>query len=275
MCSCTQQSLAVEMEATYILLFVLLAFRVASSNNNQPPAVRGCVVDDTHAIDSCCNLGYRYSTFGEVFFQPNVYTIKNFCGNCLSVHKGYCDTITDGGGWLVVQRRKDGSVDFDRDWVDYEDGFGSLTGEFWYGLSAIHCLTSRGQWELRIDYTFTNGTKGYVSYSNFRVGPATDQYRLTISGFDGVTTDLFYTITSNAYHSLNGWRFTTRDKDNDRWSNNCAVHLNYGGGGWWYNHCGVLYLNGQYNRSWNIQLNGHSHILPFIEIKIRLKNCTI
>ena len=127
----------------------------------------------------------------------------------------------------MIQRRKDGSVDFDRDWVDYEDGFGSLTGEFWYGLSAIHCLTSRGQWELRIDYTFTNGTKGYVSYSNFRVGPATDQYQLTISGFLGGTDDLFHTTTSV---SLNGWRFTTRDKDNDRWSNNCAMHNNIGGG---------------------------------------------
>jgi len=55
-------------------------------------------------------------------------------------------------------------------------------------------MTSEGQWELRIDYTFPNGSKGYLSYSNFRVGPATKQYPLAISGFDGVnvTTDPFY-----------------------------------------------------------------------------------
>ena len=47
---------------------------------------------------------------------------------------GYCDTMTAGGGWLVIQRRKDGSEDFNRNWVEYEDGFGSLTGEFWYGF---------------------------------------------------------------------------------------------------------------------------------------------
>jgi len=45
-----------------------------------------------------------------------------------------CDAITAGGGWLVVLRRQDGSADFDRDWVDYENDFGCLTGEFWYGL---------------------------------------------------------------------------------------------------------------------------------------------
>jgi len=35
-----------------------------------------------------------------------------------------------GGGWLVVQRRQDGTEDFNRTWFEYEDGFGKLTGEF-------------------------------------------------------------------------------------------------------------------------------------------------
>ena len=120
-----------------------------------------------------------------------VYNIIDFCGDSDSIAEAYCDATTDGGGWLVIQRRKDGSVDFNRDWVDYEEGFGELTGELWYGLRPIHCLTNQGQWELRIDYNFANGTRRYLHYKNFKVGPPSSQYQLTISGYSGYTTDPF------------------------------------------------------------------------------------
>ena len=43
----------------------------------------------------------------------------------------YCDQKTLGGGYVLIQRRKDGSVDFFRDWNDYKNGFGNFGGEFW------------------------------------------------------------------------------------------------------------------------------------------------
>ena len=106
--------------------------------------------------------------------------------------------------------KNSGSENFYRNWNDYEMGFGSLTGELWYGLRALHCLTSRGNWELRIDFTFSNGTKSFMHYNHFRVGPPTDKYRLSISGFTGITpTDPFSTVP------LNGQPFSTLDRDND------------------------------------------------------------
>ena len=205
---------------------------------------------------------------------PQEYTnIIDFCQQGTTV-QGYCDTLTDGGGWLVIQRRKDDSENFHRFWWEYEMGFGSLTGGFWFGLNALHCLTSQGQWELRVDLKLTNGTIIYLPYNKFAVGPATEQYPLTISGFTGYTTDPFnsHRAPTNDVTALNTMKFTTRDQDNDRRSVNCAIPGNRGG--WWYNSCTYIHANSPYNYKYAVRLNGQWHSSPFIEIKIRPKNCT-
>ena len=232
-------------------------------------------------IENCCGLmkSEEYA-FGEITVavnKPKVYKLKNFCNkNCtIVIINGYCDTLTDGGGWLVVQRRTNGSENFHRNWNDYEKGFGSLTGELWYGLRALHCLTRRGKWELRIDFTFTNGTKSFMHYNHFRVGPATNNYRLSISGFIGITpTDPF---TS---YNISGQQFTTYDKDNDPWHRNCALN-GHGGesGGWWHNQCNNINLNYNYNLAGKgfgfMALAGKWYDLKFVEMKIRPVNCKI
>jgi len=101
-------------------------------------------------IDNCCCLGYNNNNYNVK--KSGVYTIGKFCG-VKSSTRVYCDTTSGGGGWTVIERRQDGSVDFtNRDWVEYEDGFGNLDGEFWLGLRSINCLTDFTNWELRIDY---------------------------------------------------------------------------------------------------------------------------
>ena len=52
--------------------------------------------------------------------------------NNLRIIQVYCDQNTkDGGGWTVIQRRRDGSVNFYRTWDDYRAGFGQLQNDFW------------------------------------------------------------------------------------------------------------------------------------------------
>ena len=38
----------------------------------------------------------------------------------------YCDMTN--GGWTIIQRRMDNSVDFYRGWADYRAGFGNMNG---------------------------------------------------------------------------------------------------------------------------------------------------
>ncbi|CAH2316459.1 Hypothetical predicted protein [Pelobates cultripes] len=75
------------------------------------------------------------------FFLSDWYTIYPDGETPLKV---LCDMHTDGGGWIVFQRRWDGSVDFFRDWKSYKNGFGSRLNEFWLGNDNIHILTSAG-----------------------------------------------------------------------------------------------------------------------------------
>ena len=166
----------------------------------------------------------------------------------------YCDMTTDGGGWTVFQRRMDGSINFYRYWTDYQQGFGNPSGEFWLGLDKIHHLTSSAT-QLRVDLRpRTGGSSTYAKYSSFSVGDSASKYILSVSGYSGTAGD------SLAYH--NGYRFTTRDQDNDVWGNNCAQH--WGGGAWWYRICWTSNLNGVYSSSF--YWGGY---LSFSEMKLR------
>ncbi|XP_053387608.1 ficolin-1-like [Mercenaria mercenaria] len=81
---------------------------------------------------------------------------------------------TDGGGWTVFQYRFNGSVDFYRNFSEYEEGFGNLKTEFWLGLRYIEELASKGRTDLRIDLEAPNGTTGFETFENFSLsaGPA-------------------------------------------------------------------------------------------------------
>ena len=227
--------------------------------------VHGQQTQNDHLINNCCQLGYGRFTFSRKTKPSGLYVIPNYCKDDHLETEAYCDTSNGGGGWLVVQRRQDGSVDFNRTWVEYEGGFGKLTSEFWYGLRALHCLTGQGGWEMRMDIKLTNGTNIFLQYEQFKVTSAKDKYKLTVGGFQGTTTDPM------AYH--NEMNFTTRDSDNDKSSGNCAVSFSSGSyDGWWHKGCWRVNPSNYYNhKEYGIYLNGNWEptMPPFIEMKIR------
>lgn len=147
----------------------------------------------------------------------------------------FCDQQTNGGGWIVLQRRLDGSVDFYRDWNSYKRGFGDLTSEFWLGNDNIHKITSKDS-QLLIELMDFDNLTAHALYDYFHVATETEKYAVQLAGFSGTAGD------SMLYH--NGMMFSTKDQDNDFHGGQfCAQTYT---GAWWYKGCHTSHLNGLY-----------------------------
>ncbi|XP_059175196.1 angiopoietin-related protein 7-like [Physella acuta] len=174
-----------------------------------------------------------------------------------------CDTKTDGGEWIVIQRRFKGDVNFSRNWSDYKNGFGSLDGDYWLGNDWISNLTQNGYSELRFDMKY-KGKSYYMVYSNVTVGSEADLYRIKFTYKTGNATD------NLSEH--NGMAFSTLDRDNDRWSDNCAERWK---GGWWYNACHNVDINGVWASKAEGEgiiwagITGYRDSLELVEMKLR------
>ncbi|XP_033890058.3 fibrinogen alpha chain-like [Acipenser ruthenus] len=166
----------------------------------------------------------------------------------------YCDQDTVLGGWVLVQQRMDGSVNFNRTWEEYKMGFGSTNeqgqGELWLGNKYIHLLTQKES-ILRVELEDWEGHSTDAEYL-VDVGPESEGYRLKVSKYSGDAGDALIKGEPGLGPFLShvDMKFSTYDKDNDKFEDNCAEMY---GGGWWYNNCqaanlnGVYYTGGQYD----------------------------
>ncbi|GFS10619.1 ficolin-1 [Elysia marginata] len=149
-----------------------------------------------------------------------------------------CDTHTDGGGWIVIQRRATGDVDFYKNWTAYRDGFGSVSGDFWIGNEVIYALTNQHPCELRIDFRI-DGQEKFAYYSSFRIENESNKYRLRLATYSGTVGE----ASKKGLSYSNNRPFSTFDQDNDDSSRNCAIVFS---GAWWYGDCHDANLNGNW-----------------------------
>ncbi|XP_035867687.1 LOW QUALITY PROTEIN: angiopoietin-2 [Phyllostomus discolor] len=150
--------------------------------------------------------------------------------------KAHCDMETAGGGWTVIQRREDGSVDFQRTWKEYKVGFGNPAGEYWLGNEFVSQLTSQRRHALRIRLADWEGGEAYALYEHFYLSGEDLNYRIHLRGLSG---------TAGKISSISqpGSDFSTKDADKDKCVCKCSQMLT---GGWWFDACGPSNLNGMY-----------------------------
>ena len=187
--------------------------------------------------------------------KSGFYTIRD---PCLIGHKlftssrltVYCDMETDGGGWIVIQRRNAsmGWVNFTRRLVDYESGFGDLDGEFWIGLKNIYELTNQQTMALRL--SVWNDSENAINWNYQHFAISNGRYAIiTLSGGSGngsggsgygafskggsstyyFNTYDYYTGQNNCgYNRQSGWWYYY-SRNRNTYSNNCGEYANLNG----------------------------------------------
>ncbi|KAM9831501.1 angiopoietin-related protein 4-like [Neosynchiropus ocellatus] len=207
--------------------------RVKSHRRRDEEAVLRALNDDKPGLSRSCHdfflRGERVS--GIYWIQPE--NSQPFIVLC---------EMTAEGGWTVIQKRLDGSQNFNQLWREYKNGFGTLTGElaarsgeFWLGLEKIHTLSNQGQSVLQVEVTDWTGQTQAARYS-VQVDGEEKKFALHLQpeSSSGIQT------------GSTGVLFSTPDRDNDLAAEvDCAQKLS---GGWWFTDCGASNLNGKYPR---------------------------
>ncbi|NWR21458.1 TENR protein, partial [Emberiza fucata] len=217
-----------------------------------------------------------FTTGGRVFANPQdcaqhlmngdtlsgIYTIS-INGDLSQRVPVYCDMTTDGGGWIVFQRRQNGLTDFFRKWADYRVGFGNLEDEFWLGLDNIHKITSQGRYELRID--MRDGQEAaYAYYDKFSIGDSRSLYKLRIGDYNGTsgTASLLARVLGNPCSLLAGKGL---GKSCDWLVQDCEGNLNVK------SHLSRAARQTPIGINW-YHWKGHEFSIPFVEMKMRPYN---
>uniref|UniRef100_A0A182QTA2 Fibrinogen C-terminal domain-containing protein n=1 Tax=Anopheles farauti TaxID=69004 RepID=A0A182QTA2_9DIPT len=117
-------------------------------------------------------------TYSGIYFVNPTPSLNN----SFEVYRDGSSNFGFGGNWTLFQRRFDGSVDFNRSWAEYRDGFGDLDGEHWLGLEKLKRLLDTERHELLVVLEDFDGVIAHARYDKFMIGNEAEGFKLKSLG---------------------------------------------------------------------------------------------
>ncbi|XP_046333355.2 fibrinogen-like protein 1 [Haliotis rufescens] len=224
-----------KMDITSEMVYYVKAQQCANGGILQPDSscqcLNGYVGTWCERIMTDCSEGYAagYSD-GYYNIQPTS-SSTGFAVRC----------VMKVGGRTIVHYRFEtptATLDFNRSWADYRDGFGLTNNDHWLGLEKIYHICKPGTCTLKIELRFVDDSYKQQYYENFFLSNEGDDYRMYFAktrGKSGATL-------GDCLTPLNASAFSTYDRDNDNDAGSCAVEYE---SGFWFNACADCNPNGR------------------------------
>lgn len=138
----------------------------------------------------------------------------------------------------MLMRRTNGQESFQRGWMEYSNGFGSLTGDFWLGNTILSALTHEAgkTFTTKVEMKFCDGRSLTHSYQRFDFDDEQARFQSTIIRVDNELDELSFS---------SGKYFHTASLHNS--VPNCGN--THGGGGWWWSsepNCTLVNFTGKF-----------------------------
>ena len=154
----------------------------------------------------------------------------------------YC-MMKEQHGWIAVQQRQVGSVDFYRNWTEYRNGFGDPATDYYLGNELIHQLTFGRQMQIAIMGQDFNDELRILYFDGFYIENEQTGYKLHAGTFS--TDSPSPESLAGNWLEKDGVSFSTKDNDNDPIADtHCAEYWNTAG---WLTNCFTLCFNGPYS----------------------------
>ena len=155
-------------------------------------------------------------------------------------------TVKSVNGWIIIQQRLDGQLNFYLNWTEYKEGFGNMNDSFWFGNEKIHLLTTEGRWKIRFEMMFA--AYGWMSaeYYYFSLDNEVNNYTIHLDGYSGDCGDGMIYTTDAGRFDHNNKPFQTYDHVVETYPGELTNCAESHGGGWWYSYCYWVLLNGFY-----------------------------